>query len=75
LIFSKNSFRITIVKNKYTGNPKGYGYIEFEDIGGVENALLLSESILAGRQITVMKKRTNTPRKGGKKRFRGNRGR
>ena len=38
-----------------------YGYIEFEDKDSVEDALALDGSILAGRQINVMKKRTNVP--------------
>lgn len=80
--------RVTILTDKYTGNPKGfanvspqnlslinskrYAYIEFEDAEGVENAKLLSDSLLRGRQIKVLPKRTNKPFKG-KRRPRGSR--
>lgn len=59
--------RVTILTDKYTGNPKGfffflfsssyqilrYAYIEFENIDGVENAKLMSDSLLGGRTIKV----------------------
>jgi len=44
-----NILRITIAKNKFTGHPKGYAYIEFETKEDVENAILLTNSVLCGR--------------------------
>ncbi|KRX03145.1 hypothetical protein PPERSA_10226 [Pseudocohnilembus persalinus] len=51
--------RITILKDKFSHQPKGGAYIEFEDAEAIEDALGLSNSVLKGRQITVSQKRTN----------------
>ena len=56
--------RVSIICDKYTGNPKGFAYIEFAEKEGAENALILSDSTFKGRNITVMPKRTNIPFKG-----------
>ncbi|KZO93210.1 RNA-binding domain-containing protein [Calocera viscosa TUFC12733] len=53
--------RVTIVCDKFSGHPKGFCYIEFADPATVQNALLLNESMLCGRIITVVAKRTNIP--------------
>merc|ERR1712034_254518 len=53
--------RITILVDKYTGNPKGFAYIEFADEQSVQNSLLLNGSLFRGRQLKVMQKRTNIP--------------
>ncbi|KAL0365166.1 UNVERIFIED_CONTAM: ABC transporter G family member 11 [Sesamum angustifolium] len=58
--------RVTIRTNKY-GQPKGYAYVEFLETEAVEQALLLNESELHGRQLKVSAKRTNIP---GMKQFR-----
>ncbi|XP_017782473.1 PREDICTED: polyadenylate-binding protein 2-A-like [Nicrophorus vespilloides] len=53
--------RITIPLNKFNGNPKGFAYIEFCEPSSVELAMKMDESLLRGRQIKVMPKRTNRP--------------
>ncbi|XP_034681635.1 polyadenylate-binding protein 2-like isoform X3 [Vitis riparia] len=58
--------RVTIRSNKY-GQPKGYAYVEFIETEAVQEALLLNESELHGRQLKVSAKRTNVP---GLKQFR-----
>lgn len=44
--------RVTIRTNKY-GQPKGYAYVEFLEAEAVEQATLLNESELHGRQLKV----------------------
>ncbi|KAJ7532347.1 hypothetical protein O6H91_14G083600 [Diphasiastrum complanatum] len=61
--------RVTILTDKF-GQPKGYAYVEFLEAEAVQNAILLSESELHGRQLKVTAKRTNIP---GMKQFRGRR--
>jgi polyadenylate-binding protein 2 len=53
--------RCTIQTDHYTHKPKGYAYIEFADLEGVENALKFDGHVLAGRNIQVRRKRQNTP--------------
>merc|ERR1719460_3448620 len=53
--------RITIHVDKWTGQPKGFAYIEFADEQSVQNSLLLNESLFRGRQLKVVQKRTNIP--------------
>ena len=52
--------RVTILTDKF-GQPKGFAYVEFVEIDAVQNALLLNESELHGRQLKVSAKRTNVP--------------
>ncbi|GFQ07992.1 polyadenylate-binding protein 2 [Phtheirospermum japonicum] len=52
--------RVTIRTNMY-GQPKRYAYVEFLETEAVEQALLLNESELHGRQLKVLAKRTNVP--------------
>ncbi|CAN4110217.1 unnamed protein product [Withania somnifera] len=52
--------RVTIRTNKF-GQPKGYAYVEFLEPEAVQEALLLNESELHGRQLKVSAKRTNVP--------------
>eukprot|EP00882_Tetradesmus_deserticola_P008940 GHRQ01009432.1.p2 GENE.GHRQ01009432.1~~GHRQ01009432.1.p2 ORF type:complete len:166 (+),score=73.08 GHRQ01009432.1:377-874(+) len=59
--------RVTILTDKF-GQPKGFAYIEFLEADAVDNAIMLDNSELRGRQIKVMRKRTNVP---GLKRGRG----
>ncbi|PIA31016.1 hypothetical protein AQUCO_05300089v1 [Aquilegia coerulea] len=61
--------RVTILTDKF-GQPKGFAYVEFVEVDAVQNALLLNESELHGRQLKVSAKRTNVP---GLKQFRGRR--
>jgi RNA recognition motif-containing protein len=46
--------RVTIRSDKY-GQPKGYAYVEFVEPEAVQEALLLNESELHGRQLKVKK--------------------
>ncbi|XP_076922121.1 polyadenylate-binding protein 2-like [Bidens hawaiensis] len=61
--------RVTILTDKF-GQPKGFAYVEFVELEAVQNAILLNESELHGRQLKVAAKRTNVP---GMKQFRGRR--
>ncbi|KAK9713486.1 hypothetical protein RND81_06G030300 [Saponaria officinalis] len=61
--------RVTILTDKF-GQPKGFAYVEFVEQDAVQQALLLNESELHGRQLKVSPKRTNMP---GMKQYRGRR--
>ncbi|XP_077224308.1 polyadenylate-binding protein 2-like isoform X2 [Tasmannia lanceolata] len=52
--------RVTIRTDKF-GQPKGFAYVEFLEVEAVQEALLLNESELHGRQLKVSSKRTNIP--------------
>ncbi|XP_072953799.1 polyadenylate-binding protein 2-like isoform X2 [Typha angustifolia] len=52
--------RVTILTDKF-GQPKGFAYVEFLEVEGVQEAILLNESELHGRQLKVAAKRTNVP--------------
>ena len=45
--------RVTILTDKF-GQPKGFAYVEFVELEAVQNALLLNESELHGRQLKVL---------------------
>lgn len=51
--------RVTILCDKFTGQPKGYAYIEFASRDAVESAVLLNDTMFRGRQIKVTPKRQN----------------
>ncbi|KAI0007939.1 RNA-binding domain-containing protein [Xylariaceae sp. FL0662B] len=53
--------RVTILLDKFTGQPKGYAYVEFTEPSLVSQALVLNDSVLKGRNIKVTPKRTNIP--------------
>ncbi|OWK56711.1 Embryonic polyadenylate-binding protein 2 [Lonchura striata] len=53
--------RVTILCDKFSGHPKGYAYIEFEEQSSAKAAVELDESIFRGRVIKVLPKRTNMP--------------
>ncbi|CDK29206.1 unnamed protein product [Kuraishia capsulata CBS 1993] len=53
--------RVTILTDKFTGNPKGFAYIEFSDPAYVTEALNLNDSLFRGRNLKVTAKRTNIP--------------
>ncbi|KAK0742870.1 hypothetical protein B0T18DRAFT_413954 [Schizothecium vesticola] len=68
--------RVTILLDKFTGQPKGYAYVEFTEPSLVAQALVLNESVFKGRPIKVVPKRTNIPGmarggRGGRGGFRG----
>lgn len=44
--------RVTILTDKF-GQPKGFAYVEFVENEAVQQALLLNESELHGRQLKV----------------------
>lgn len=70
--------RVTILLNKFTGQPKGFAYIEFAEPAAVTNSLLLNDSVFRGRNLKVLPKRSNIPgfnRGRGRGRGRGFRGR
>eukprot|EP01082_Thalassiosira_pseudonana_P013598 g12315.t1 g12315 contig6:1681423-1682708(-) len=78
--------RVTIVCDKFTGKPKGFAYLEFQNDAAVENALRLDGSTFKERQLKVTPKRVNDPNfyaqqggggfggRGGRGGFRGGRG-
>ncbi|KAK4158645.1 Polyadenylate-binding protein 2 [Cladorrhinum sp. PSN259] len=53
--------RVTILLDKFTGQPKGYAYVEFSEPNLVAQALVLNDSVFKGRNIKVEPKRTNLP--------------
>ncbi|KAI0982278.1 hypothetical protein GJ496_009174 [Pomphorhynchus laevis] len=53
--------RVTILCDKFSGNPKGFAYIEFADAECAATAIALDDSVFKNRQIKVMQKRTNRP--------------
>lgn len=53
--------RVTILTDKFTGNPKGFAYVEFAEKDSVQIAVALDESSFKGRIIKVCPKRTNRP--------------
>ncbi|CAX40598.1 cytoplasmic RNA-binding protein, putative [Candida dubliniensis CD36] len=76
--------RVTILTNKFTGQAKGFAYLEFVDTDAVDKAVAtLDGSTFRERQLKVSAKRTNIPgisvKRGfpgrGRGNFRGSRGR
>jgi polyadenylate-binding protein 2 len=45
--------RVTILLDKFTGHPKGYAYVEFQEPSLVGNAIVLNESVFRGRNLKV----------------------
>lgn len=71
--------RVTILLDKDTGQPKGYAYVEFAEPRLVAQALVLNDTMLRGRNLKVVPKRTNVPgmsrgRGRGRGGYRGGRG-
>ena len=52
--------RVTILCNKFDGQPKGFAYVEFTDKDSVDTAMALDDSLFRGRQIKVRKKSSNS---------------
>ena len=46
--------RVTILIDSF-GQPKGFAYVEFDEVEAVQNALLLNETDLHGRPLKVQK--------------------
>ncbi|CAG9317724.1 unnamed protein product [Blepharisma stoltei] len=55
--------RITILQDKFTGQPKGFAYVEFADKESVQSALAYNDATFNSRQIKVLPKRKNLPLK------------
>ena len=53
--------RVTILCNKFDGNPKGFAYVEFAEKQSVKKAMTMHYSEFRGRLLLIMPKRTNTP--------------
>ncbi len=53
--------RITIPCDKFSGQPKGFAYIEFAAEESVQNSMALNESLFRNRLLKVTPKRTNIP--------------
>jgi len=73
--------RVTIITDKFTGQPKGYAYVQFKSAEAVANAVLINDSEFKGRMLKINEKRTNVPGyapsrgyRGGYSRYRGYRG-
>ncbi|KAI9678115.1 MAG: cytoplasmic RNA-binding protein [Caeruleum heppii] len=43
--------RVTILLDKFTGQPKGYAYVEFAEPSLVAQALVLNETVFRGRNL------------------------
>merc|ERR1712212_1259267 len=66
--------RVTILCDRFSGQPKGFAYVEFTDKESVEVATQLTDSLFKGRQIKVTPKRTNIPGLSSTNRFPRSRG-
>nr|CAB3267876.1 zinc finger CCCH domain-containing protein 14-like [Phallusia mammillata] len=53
--------RVTILKDSFTGHPKGFAYLEFEEQSSVESALALDNTTFCNRAIRVTRKTSVTP--------------
>ncbi|OBT42828.1 hypothetical protein VE00_08142 [Pseudogymnoascus sp. WSF 3629] len=51
--------RVTILLDKFTGQPKGYAYVEFTEPAFVAQALVLNESLFRGRNLKVCRPEEN----------------
>ena len=64
--------RITILTDRITGTPMGYGFVEFESVESIPKALEHNQALFKGRPLKVIQKRTNVPGFGrGRSRGRG----
>lgn len=53
--------RVTILRNKSDGRPKGFAYVEFGSKEFIATALTMNGTLFRGRPIKLMSKRTNQP--------------
>lgn len=63
--------RVTINVDKWTGQPKGFAYVEFSDPEAIMNAMILNETPFKQRPLKITPKRTNVPGYRGRGRGRG----
>ncbi|KAG0379388.1 cytoplasmic RNA-binding protein [Mortierella sp. AD032] len=61
----------SVYVGNWTGQPKGYAYVEFADASSVANAMVLNDSLFRARLIKVTPKRTNIPGMAARGRGRG----
>jgi len=55
--------QVTVISDKFTGQSKGFGFVEMPDAGEANNAMnALNETELAGRKIKVNEARPQTER-------------
>jgi len=52
----------TTIRTGVQGQPLGYAYMEFATMEGAIRSKIKNETLLLGRQITVMQKRKNLPK-------------
>jgi RNA recognition motif-containing protein len=58
--------RVTILKDKFTGEPRGFGFVEMPAKAEAEAAIAgLNQNDLKGRQLTVNEARPKTERPSG----------
>ena len=50
----------TLMTDRETGRPRGFGFITFEDSKGVEEALLQPNLAIKGKTVSTMLLHTNT---------------
>uniref|UniRef100_A0A7E4VJC2 RRM domain-containing protein n=1 Tax=Panagrellus redivivus TaxID=6233 RepID=A0A7E4VJC2_PANRE len=53
--------RVSIMRDRFSGKPKGHAYVEFDEVTSASNAVLLDDTFFMGRQIKISPKRTNKP--------------
>lgn len=56
--------RVTILLDKFTGQPKGYAYVEFAEPSLVTQALVLNESVFRNRNLKVLSTQPPWSRRG-----------
>ncbi len=54
-----------VVRDRETGQSKGFGFVEMKDAAGAEKALQMNGSSFQNRQIRVDSARPREPREGG----------
>ncbi len=55
--------QVTVISDKFTGQSKGFGFVEMPDAGEANNAMnALNETELQGRKIKVNEARPQTER-------------
>ena len=52
--------KVTVLKNRETGEHKGAAYVQFKDLRGLKRALDLDGCFIAGKNIRIKRKRKTT---------------